>query len=48
MSTPQPMVELLGEGKEPEFGICDECGEYVGRLVLLEEEWVCQNCERFR
>jgi len=48
MSAPKPLIELLEEGEEPEFGICDECREYVEKLVLSEEEWVCKDCEQFR
>ena len=38
-----PLIE-----EENEFGICDECGEYVESLVLTEGDWVSEHCERYR
>lgn len=34
-------------GEDTDFGICDECGEYMEDLVPREGEWLCEECERF-
>jgi len=38
----RPLIEQ--EEKKEEFGVCDECGEYTDELVLINGEWVCNEC----
>jgi len=45
---PVPAQDMVEERNNPDFGICDECGEYAKSLVLHDGEWVCESCERFR
>ncbi len=37
-----PITET--ENHKERDGICDECGEYSGNLVIVNSEWVCEGC----
>lgn len=37
-----PITEI--ENHKERDGICDECGEYSGNLVMINWEWVCEGC----
>lgn len=35
---------MLGMAEKDEFGVCDDCGDYTEELVLIEGNWICNNC----
>lgn len=34
------------ENADPEFGICDECGEYSRNIAYTAGDWLCEHCTR--
>ena len=40
-------MKEFGMGNKPDFGICDECGEYTDNIAYVGGDWVCTSCTRY-